>query len=72
MAAAKIDRPGTGHGPCNPYCLHLDCAALRRIAEMKCTHCEESIGYDRRFVNPRGDELTHEDCLNAKLVLELR
>lgn len=67
MAAGRIDRPGTGRGPCDPECSHPDCTALRRIAEMACTHCGEPIGYDRRFLNLRDEDLTHEDCLLESL-----
>ena len=72
MATGRIDRPGIGHGPCDPVCSHLDCAALRRIAETNCTDCGEPIGYDRRFLNLRGDDLMHEDCLSPSLEEETR
>ncbi len=37
------------------------------MANMECWDCGEPIGYDRRFLKVREDELAHEECLSANL-----
>ena len=35
------------------------------MANMVCGDCREPIGYDRRFLKVREDELAHEECVSA-------
>ena len=61
MAAGVLGRPGTSRGPCEQACAHADCTEIRRIAESRCRHCKEPIGYGRAFYrHPKG--WTHADC----------
>ena len=49
MGWTVLPKPGTEHGPCEGECGHTDCAYARRVAESKCKHCGEAIGYEKGF-----------------------
>lgn len=75
MAAGVLSEPGGEHGPCVVRtCGHRDCDAVRAIADARCPHCGEPIGYDRRFyAGPAGGEATqaeHALCLEQKIEAE--
>lgn len=63
MAAAHIQAPGTGSGPCSTPCGHTDCAMSRKMAETVCTICKTAIGYDRSFYSDHEHGICHASCL---------
>jgi hypothetical protein len=73
MAAGRLPKPGTKHGPCEGACKHLDCAEVKREAELICRLCKDPIGFERGFFRmfsrgPLGeliegrDERVHSSC----------
>jgi hypothetical protein len=67
MAAISLPPPGTALGPCPEPCEHTDCAETRRIAESRCTRCEDPIGYERAFYHDaEHDGFIHAVCLELE------
>lgn len=68
MAAGKLPKPGSKHGPCVEDCAHVDCRMTKQWAAEPCVYCGELIGYDTRFcrslVGPWGDmeQFSHAVC----------
>jgi hypothetical protein len=64
MAAGRLPKPGTEHGPCPSPCKHTDCEQTRDMAALLCRVCEEPIGYDRRFyIEPDTKRYVHALCV---------
>jgi hypothetical protein len=77
VAAGRLSRPGTKHGPCQDLCQHLDCALVRADAERLCTYCGKRIGFEVRFydatvpgvradMTPQPRLLAHALCLEVE------
>lgn len=66
MAAGRLQKPGSAHGPCVGDCEHTDCALTRRMIGTLCGICGRPIGYDVRFYDEEG-ELFHADCIERRL-----
>ena len=66
MAAGRLQKPGSAHGPCVGDCEHRDCALTRKMIAAPCGICEQPIGYDVRFYEEEG-QLFHADCLERRL-----
>jgi len=49
MAAGSLPAIGTEYGPCEGVCCHSDCMETRRMAESRCSICNEKIGYETSF-----------------------
>ena len=69
MAAASLPTPGTSKGPCSSrFCIHTDCKATRKQADMPCQHCGKVIGYETPFYQVNGHErYVHAKCEEALL-----
>ena len=63
LAAPTAEWRGTG--PCINDCDHLDCAAIRRMAESACAICLAPIGYNRRYYEHRLG-LAHAECVDKQ------
>lgn len=65
----SLKYPGTG-GFCEGVCDHLDCLAMRQMAQERCRICKDPIGYEQPFYS----EITakvHTHCLEADLAKKL-
>ncbi len=61
MTSEILAAPGSRFGPCERECHHIDCAAMRRIADAVCRLCGKSIGYNARFIRENGG-FAHSAC----------
>jgi len=64
MGWSLLPKPGTKTGPCKGECEHTDCAKTRKMAQSKCSICNEKIGYERGFYarDDERDVLDHAVC----------
>jgi len=55
----KVFAPGSGGGPCNYPCGHLDCHTLIQMAAGLCVCCNQPAGYETEFIVMHDGRLLH-------------
>jgi hypothetical protein len=56
-----IPAPGSVGGPCAADCDHNECDTLRKLANVRCSNCNERIGFDNEYLTYYGP-LAHKHC----------
>lgn len=67
MTIHLLKPPGDALGPCKGKCIHPSCVEIRQVAQTRCTSCNDSIGYNRAYVELPDGTLQHTECLNREV-----